>query len=85
MQTAQQRFDALYVSGLEIRKRLKVASCTLTLARQRGDLPPPIVVGGNVFVWERDTVEPYLKAWAQELLRRRNPSFTAAKMSIEVS
>lgn len=71
MSEAQKRFDELYVSGLEIRKRLKVAGCTLTLARQRGDLPPPIIVGGSVQVWERNTIEPYLIAWEQKLDTRR--------------
>jgi hypothetical protein len=68
---AQKRFDELYVSGFEIRKRLKVAGCTLTLARQRGDLPPAIVVGAGAYVWERAVVEPYLQRWEQELKQRR--------------
>jgi hypothetical protein len=69
---AQAKFDAEYISGSEIRRRLKVASCTLTLARQRGVLPEPIQVGEAMYVWVRSEVEPLLIAWSAALkLRRR--------------
>lgn len=90
---AQQRFDAQYVSGLEIRKRLNVAGCTITLARQRGDLPEPIIVGGNVHVWERTIIEPYLAKWQKVLGVRRkhviagyqdSNGFNAAKLTVTI-
>jgi len=61
----------MYISGLEIRKRLNVAHCTLTFAQQRGDLPAPITVGGGVYVWERAAAEPCLQAWEHKLKARR--------------
>lgn len=69
--SAQQRFDAQYISGSEIRRRLNVAACTLTLARQRGLLPEPIKVGDAMHVWERAKVEPMLVAWDIALKSRR--------------
>jgi hypothetical protein len=69
--TPQKRFDDQYISGSEIRKRLKVAACTLTLAHQRGLLPEPIKVGDAMHVWERTAVEPMLAAWEISLKSRR--------------
>lgn len=71
MSDAQTKFDQQYISGSEIRKRLKVAACTLTLAHQRGMLPEPIKVGDAMHVWERDRVEPMLVAWDIALKSRR--------------
>ena len=68
---AQQNFDRRYISGLEIRKRLNVAHCSLSFAQQRGDLPAPIVVGGGVYVWDRACAEPYLQEWERKLKARR--------------
>jgi hypothetical protein len=70
MQTAQERFDAQYVSGYEIRKRLKVQGCTVALALKRGKLPQPIRVGAATYVWERAVIEPFLLEWEHALARR---------------
>jgi hypothetical protein len=71
MSDAQAKFDSQYISGSEIRKRLKVAACTLTLAHQRGLLPEPIKVGDAMHVWERSIVEPLLVSWDAALKMRR--------------
>jgi len=68
---AQKRFDEKYISGSEIRKRLNVAACTLTLAHQRGVLPEPIKVGEAMHIWERAIVEPLLATWGEALKMRR--------------
>lgn len=70
-ETAQQRFDQLYITGAEIRRRLNVAYCTLTMARKRGMLPAPIQCGDSMYVWERKVVDPYLDAWETTLKARR--------------
>lgn len=79
-QTAQQRFDACYISTGEICRRLNVSRSTVLQARRRGLLPEPVAVDGtSVFVWERVTVEPYLSAWALVLnVRRANTPAQAA-------
>lgn len=69
--TPQKQFDAKYITSSEIRKRLQVARCTITLAHRRGLLPDPINVGGALHLWERTTVEPYLTAWELMLKARR--------------
>lgn len=72
MSTAQERFDAQYVSSREIVARLKVSRPLIFKARQRGLLPDPIVVNGAIIcLWERDKIEPYLTAWETMLKVRR--------------
>ncbi len=70
--TAQQRFDAQYVSSAEIASTLKVSRTTILSARRRGLLPEPIVVNdGQVYIFERSVVAPYLDAWKRILDVRR--------------
>lgn len=72
VETAQEKFDATYISSSEICTELKVSRSTLVNARRSGLLPDPIVVNGVQFhLWERDTVAPYLEAWGIMLKRRR--------------
>lgn len=73
--TAQQRFDALYISSLEIAERVQVSRPAVLHARMRGLLPDPVCVnGGQIYVWERKEVEPYLAAWETSIkLRRGQP------------
>ncbi len=69
--SAQQLFDAMYISAAEIQQRLKVARCALSFAHQRGTLPEPILVGTNTHVWDRVQAEPYLMAWELKLQAKR--------------
>jgi hypothetical protein len=73
--TAQERFDALYISSLEIGERLGVSRPAVMHARRRGVLPEPVCVNdGQIYIWERKEVEPYLKAWETSVkLRRGEP------------
>jgi predicted DNA-binding transcriptional regulator AlpA len=72
MTTPQAQFDAQYVSGLEIRQRLKIAGCTVSLAIKRGALPEPIKVGAQTYVWERAVIEPLLQEWQRKLEAAKN-------------
>lgn len=76
--TAQQRFDTLYISSIAIAERMGVSRPAVLHARARGLLPDPVCVnGGQIYVWERDAVEPYLNAWAVTLtVRKRNTPVT---------
>lgn len=71
-ETAQQRFSRIYITSSEICERMEVSRPTVLNARKRGILPDEIEIGdGVVYIWERDTIEPYLSAWALSLAARR--------------
>lgn len=68
----QKDFDAKYITSTEIQKRMKVERASILNARRRGLLPNPVIVPGvRAFIWEREAVEPYLKAWEISLASRR--------------
>lgn len=70
--TAQFEFDQKYITASEIMKYLGITRPTLRYARDNNKLPSPIVLNdGNLFVWERETVKPYLDAWKLNLNARR--------------
>lgn len=72
-ETAQQRFDRLYISSTEICRDMGVTRPTVMQARRRGLLPDPVSLGPSVTCyWERETVRPYLNAWKLILDVRRN-------------
>lgn len=63
-QTAQDVFDKKYICSTEICRDLGISRPTVLHARRRGFLPDPIVVnGGQLYLWERSIVDPYLAAW----------------------
>jgi len=70
-QTAQEAFDKKYITSSEIMATLGVTRTAIFNARNTGKLPNPIDVQGQLFIWERDTVTPYLKAWKIVLDVRR--------------
>lgn len=72
-ETAQQRFDRLYISSSEICRALGVTRTTVLSARRRRLLPEPIAVNGStLYIWERHTAQPYIDAWRLILDTRRN-------------
>ncbi len=72
MASAQEQFDLLYITSVEIRKRLGVTRPALTRARERGELPPHININDSqIYIWQRDAVEPYIQAWADRLQKSR--------------
>lgn len=72
MQSAQDRFNERYISSKEIIDRVKVSRPTIASARRRGLLPDPVAVSETVtFLWERDEVEPFIKAWEAVLRAQR--------------
>lgn len=65
---AQERFDQMYITSSEIAQRLKVTRPAIHFRRKAGLLPNGIVVTGNqLFIWERDFIEPHLKKWEEQL------------------
>lgn len=70
--TPQETFDKHYITSTEIQRELGVERSTILNARKRGMLPDPIIVMGvRAFIWEREKVKPYLKAWELSLKSRR--------------
>ncbi len=69
---AQAEFDAKYITASEIMRELGISRPTLKYARTTNKLPSPIVLNeGTLFVWERDSIKPYLDAWKLLLTARR--------------
>lgn len=70
--TAQQRFDETYITSTDLQRELGVSRAAVLYARKRGTLPEPVVVNdGQLTMWERDTLKPYLDAWVADLNARR--------------
>lgn len=70
--TAQQRFNERYITAPEVCEFMGVGRATLMHARRRGTLPDAVEInGGQVFVWEREKLRPYLEAWKLMLDVRR--------------
>jgi hypothetical protein len=70
--SAQNEFDKKYVTSSEICSTLQICRTTLLQARRAGRLPDAVVVGdGQICLWEREVVTPYLNAWKVILDVRR--------------
>lgn len=70
--SAQEKFDSTYISSSEICRELGVTRATIVNARRRGLLPDPVIVNDiQLYLWERETVQPYLEAWLLMLKSRR--------------
>lgn len=71
-ENAQQRFDRTYITGAEIMQELNLSRSALLYARNTGKLPDAIELNhGNLYIWERETIQPYLSAWKMVLNARR--------------
>lgn len=69
--TAQERFDAKYITTLEIAKDLQVSRVSIQRARELAHLPEFVVVNQRVIIYEREKVAPYVAAWKAQLEARR--------------
>ena len=69
---AQQRFDQHYMTSSEVAQEVGVNRTTVLQARRKGYLPEPIVVNdGQVILFERHVVRPFIDAWKVLLTARR--------------
>lgn len=68
---SQKEFDAKYITTTEIIETLEVSRSTVHVARTQGKLPDAINIHGQMYIWERKRVAPYLAAWKMMLERRR--------------
>ena len=70
--SAQEKFDREYVTSTEIVKELDITRAALCNAVSRDLLPNPIKInGGQMTVFERDKVSPYVEAWKTILQVKR--------------
>lgn len=69
IESPEDRFTKQYISSNEICERLNITPSGLTKAVERGNFIEPLDVTSNVRLWERDAVEPLLKAWEQRLTK----------------
>lgn len=70
--TAQEEFDAKYISSTEICRDLGVTRASIVNARHRGVLPAPVHVrrangDPHIMLWERVVATPYIIAWKEML------------------
>lgn len=69
---AQERFDRTYITSTEIAQRLSVTRPAIHFRRKAGLLPDAITVSGNqLFIWEREPIEPHLRKWEEQLQSKR--------------
>lgn len=70
--TAQEEFDSTYITSSEICEELVITRATIVQGRRRGLLPDPVSVNsGQLLIWKRNTVRPFLDAWKIALQSRR--------------
>jgi predicted DNA-binding transcriptional regulator AlpA len=70
--SAQEEFDRTYITAREICEKLQITRTGIVYGRQRGMLPEPIRVnGGQLLIWKREAVDPFLEAWQLNLRARR--------------
>lgn len=70
--TAQEDFDAKYISSTEICRDLDVTRASIVNARARGALPEPVQVkrangDPHIMLWLRQEAVPYIERWRAEL------------------
>lgn len=70
-ETPQQVFDRTYITSQQIANELELSRTSIFAARKRGQLPHPIIIDSQTFIWERTKVEPILKAWKNSLQFRK--------------
>ena len=69
---AQERFDKTYITSREIAQRLEVTRPAIHFRRKAGLLPCAITVPGNTLtIWERESIEPHLRKWEEQLQFKR--------------
>lgn len=73
MSTPQDRFNETYITASEVCSIAKVDRASLTNARNAGYLPGAFKVDGiPCYLWERESVMPFLNAWVTVLEVKRN-------------
>jgi hypothetical protein len=71
---AQIEFNKKYVSSSELQRELSVTRSAIMYARRRNQLPEPIVVNeGQLCLWERAVLKPYLDKWKEDRGMNRGP------------
>lgn len=74
--TAQEQFDAKYITSIELTKRLGIHRTTVLFAIRADRFPPPILItksdgAAHLMLWERVDVDRHIDAWAESLAARK--------------
>jgi hypothetical protein len=74
--TAQDDFDAKYITSTEICQTLGIHRCTVLMAVRSGRLPEPIIIrrpdgAAHILLWLRDEVVFKMADWAVSLASRK--------------
>jgi predicted DNA-binding transcriptional regulator AlpA len=59
----QEEFNKTYITSSEVRQFMGVSRSAMIHARIKGYLPNPISVEGQLTIWKRAFIEPYVLAW----------------------
>lgn len=81
----QKEFDEKYISSTEIARRVGVTRPAMHFRRKAGDLPGAIDVAGQLFLWERDAIEPHIVRWEMSLKAKREPKNVEAPEVVAAS
>lgn len=67
----QDEFDRDYITSTEVCSHMGVTRSTVMRARERGDLPDPIIINGDqLTIWKREKLLPHLENWKATLRGR---------------
>ena len=74
--TAQEDFDAKYITSTEICQDLDVTRASVANARERGALPEPVRINRpngdpHIMIWLREEAAPHIERWRAELVGKR--------------
>lgn len=67
----QREFNARYITTSEIMREVGVTRTAVFTARKLGKLADPIIIEGQLCIWEREKVKEYLAAWTLITRARR--------------
>lgn len=62
----QENFHKTYMIAAEIREIMDITPAAITRAIRRGDLPQPIYLNCNFYLWEREIVTPFIQRWLEK-------------------
>lgn len=73
----QDEFDEKFITVKEISEILELTSAAVNIAKQKGRLPPPLYITDKFYIWDRQTVMPFIDQWKSslEFSRRGRPAY----------
>lgn len=66
----QQDFDREYITSRELCRDMGITRPTLFNARRKGFIPDGVYVG-DIMIWRRSEIAPYLPEWRDRIARNK--------------